>query len=77
VLKRVVEEAVLIVHLEVVCGQLIRGCPPPWGLGQGLTTSCRKRTACCEMLYRSFDLAGFCEHGNELSGSKEGGEYLG
>jgi len=38
----------------------------------GAHNSSPQRIACCEMLH----LVGPCEHGNELSGSIEGGEFL-
>jgi hypothetical protein len=39
--------------------------PPAWGLGEGLTTPHRKKTACYAMLHSPSALAGSCENGNE------------
>jgi hypothetical protein len=47
-----------------------------WGLGEGLRTHHYKKTACYEMLHKTFELAGSYEHGNEPSGSIKGGEFL-
>jgi len=47
------------------CGQPIKGGPPVWGLGDGLTTLHRKRPACYEMLHRTSEFAGSCEHDNK------------
>jgi hypothetical protein len=49
--------------------------PPAWGLGEGLTTE-SKCPSCYEMLHRTSELAGSCEHGNELPGSIKGEEFL-
>jgi hypothetical protein len=38
------------------------------GVGDRLTTSHCKMTACYEMLHRVSQFVGFCEHGNEPSG---------
>jgi hypothetical protein len=35
------------------------GGPLSWGLGKGLATPHRKKTACYEMLHRASDLDGF------------------
>jgi hypothetical protein len=40
-------------------GDPIRSGPPKWGLGEGLTTSHRKKTACYEMLYMASELYGY------------------
>jgi hypothetical protein len=58
-------------------GQLTRGCPPSWGLGEELTTSHRKRKACYEMLHRASEfVTSFCEHGDESSTSIKGEVFL-
>jgi hypothetical protein len=36
-----------------------RGGPPPWGLGEGLTTPHHKKKVCYEILYRTSELDGF------------------
>jgi hypothetical protein len=45
-----------------------------------MTPHCKKNTACYEILHRVSDLdepvAGYCEDGNEFSGSTKGGEFL-
>jgi len=54
-----------------------KGWSSSLGLGDGLTTPHRKKkTACYEMLCRTLNLAGSCEHGNEPSRSIKGGEFL-
>jgi hypothetical protein len=45
-------------------------------LGRELTTPHHKKTASYEIFHRASDLAGYCEHGNEPSGSMKGGEFL-
>jgi len=50
--------------------------PPSYVLAEGLTTANRKETACYEMLHMASKLVGFCEHGNELLDSLQGGEFL-
>jgi hypothetical protein len=50
--------------------------PPPWGLGEGLTTPHHKKPACYEMLHRSSELVGSSEHSNEPFGSIKGGKFL-
>jgi len=39
------------------------------------TTSHTNRPPCYE-IYRGSDLVGCCKHGNEISGSTEGGEFF-
>jgi hypothetical protein len=39
--------------------QLIRGGPPAWGLGKGLTIPCCKELVCYEMLLRALYMVGF------------------
>jgi hypothetical protein len=56
-------------------GQQTRGGPRAWGLGEKLTTPPRKNTGRYEILHRPSE-AGCCEHGNEVSGSIKGGEFL-
>jgi hypothetical protein len=56
--------------------QPTRGGPPAWGLGEGLTTPHHKNPSCYEMLHRSLDFAGYCEHGGEPLASIKGGEFL-
>jgi len=55
---------------------LTGGRPPLWGLGEGLSTPRRKEKACYEMLHRVSEFVNCCEHGNEPSGSRKGGEFL-
>jgi hypothetical protein len=50
--------------------------PPGWRLGEGLTNSHRKKRVCYEMLNRASELVSPSEHGNEPSGSINGGEFL-
>jgi hypothetical protein len=45
-----------------------------WARGKQLPTV--KKTLCYKMLQRVSYLAGCCEHGNEPSGSIQGGEFL-
>jgi hypothetical protein len=35
----------LLIYLIRSCGQTTRGGPPVWGLVEGLTTPCRKKTS--------------------------------
>jgi hypothetical protein len=56
--------------------QPTKGDPPAWELGKGLTTSDYKTPACYETLHNASELLGSCQHGNETSGSIEGGEFL-
>jgi hypothetical protein len=44
-----------------------------WAKGSLLTV---KKTACYEMLHRTSELEGFCEHGNETSDSINSREFL-
>jgi hypothetical protein len=53
-----------------------KGCPPAWGLGEGLTTPCHKEPSCYETLHRASELVVSCEHGNEPSDSIKSGEFL-
>jgi len=49
---------------------------PPIGLDKGLPTPHHKKQATCyEMLHSVLELAGSCEHGNELLGSIKGGNF--
>jgi hypothetical protein len=50
------------------CGQLTRGGPPAWELGEGLT--------CYKTLHRASDLVGSYEHSNEPLDSIKGKEFL-
>jgi hypothetical protein len=43
--------------------------------GKGLTTPRHNKPVCYETLRRTFEAAS-CEHGNEISGSIKGGEFL-
>jgi hypothetical protein len=53
------------------------GGPPAWVLDGVLTPRRKKKKADrYEMLHRASELAGFCEHGNEPSGSIKGREFL-
>jgi len=56
--------------------QPTKGGPTAWGLGEGLTTPHCKKTAHYEMLHRTSDFAGHCEHDDEHLGSIKGGEFL-
>jgi hypothetical protein len=49
------------------------GWPSSLRVGRWVHNSCNARY---EMLHRASELAGFCEHGNELSGSIKDGEFL-
>jgi hypothetical protein len=50
--------------------------PPAWGLDEELPTPHHNTPACYEMLHGVSDLMGYCEQGNEPSGSIKGGEFL-
>jgi len=51
----------LQIYWVISSGQPIRGGPPAWGLGEGLTTPHHKTLACYEMLHRVSDLDEFFE----------------
>jgi len=53
-----------------------KGWSSSLGIGRGASNFYRKKTACSETLHSVADLAGFCEHGNELSGPIKGGKFL-
>jgi hypothetical protein len=56
---------------------LYYNCLPAWGLEYRLKTpSHNKKIACYETIYGTSELVGFCEHGNEPTGSIRGGVFL-
>jgi hypothetical protein len=58
-----------------VAVNLLNSSPPAWRLDEELTTPHHKKPPCYEMLHRFSELAGSCEHGNELLGSIKGGKF--
>jgi len=57
------------------CGQPIKGSPPDWGLGEGLTIP-RRKTACHDTFHMASNLTDSFEHGDEPSDYIRGGEFL-
>jgi len=50
--------------------------PPAWGFGEGLKTPHRKKKKQLFAKPNDLELGGSSEHGNKISGSIKGGEFL-
>jgi hypothetical protein len=58
-------------------GKPIKGWSSAWGLGEEQTVFHRIIPVLYEMLHRTSEFAGYCEQGNEPSGSTKGWEIFG